>query len=74
MESMALAVWPFIPGTVRITWCASSLMAKKKRVKKDDKEQSRRFVETAKELGTDESGRSFSRVFKKITPQKDREK
>lgn len=41
-------------------------MTKKKRVKKDDKEQSQRFVETAKELGADESGRSFSRASKKI--------
>ena len=45
-------------------------MAKKKRVKKDDKEQSQRFVEKAKELSADESGRSFSRAFKKITPRK----
>jgi len=33
--------------------------AKKKNVKKDDKEQSRRFVETAKALESDESGKSF---------------
>lgn len=45
-------------------------MVKKKRVKKDDKEQSQRFVENAKELGSDESGRSFARAFKKIVPPK----
>ncbi len=45
-------------------------MARKKSVKKDDKEQSQRFVETAKELGVDESGRSFSRAFKNITSKK----
>ena len=45
-------------------------MVKKKPVKKDDKEQSQRFVEKAKELGADESGRSFARAFKKIIPRK----
>ena len=49
-------------------------MVKKKPVKKDDKEQSRRFVETAKELGADESGRSFSRAFKKIKNPETQEK
>ena len=43
-------------------------MVKKKRIKKDDKEQSQRFVETAKELGADQSDRLFARAFKKILP------
>ncbi|MGD9659979.1 MAG: hypothetical protein AB7U63_01770 [Porticoccaceae bacterium] len=31
--------------------------------KKDDKEQSRRFIETAKELESDESGSAFDRAM-----------
>ena len=34
-----------------------------------DKEQSERFKQTARELGTDESGEQFERVFKKIMKQ-----
>ena len=48
----------------------ASLVTKKKRIKKDDKEQSQRFVETAKKLGADESGRSFARAFKKLFSSK----
>lgn len=33
-------------------------------------EQSKRFVETAKALGVDESGKLFEKAFKVITPQK----
>jgi hypothetical protein len=38
----------------------------------EDKEQSRRFVETAKLLGSDGSENSFQRVFKKIVKVKPR--
>jgi hypothetical protein len=32
--------------------------------------QKRRFIETAKELGVDESGEAFEKMFKKIVPPK----
>lgn len=41
-------------------------MAKKRKPKKDDPEQSQRFVETARELETDETGKRFDRVLKKV--------
>ncbi len=31
-----------------------------------DKEQSERFIETARELGVDESGKEFERAFNKV--------
>jgi hypothetical protein len=37
---------------------------------KDNPEQSRRFEETARELGVDESGKTFERVFKTVLPKK----
>jgi len=40
---------------------------KKKRVRKDDKEQSQRFIETAKILEVNETGKPFDRAFKEIT-------
>jgi hypothetical protein len=33
-------------------------------------EQSERFKETARELGVDESGETFERVFRKVAPPK----
>jgi len=33
----------------------------------DDPEQSKRFIETAKEIGTDESPEAFERVFSVVT-------
>lgn len=42
-------------------------MAKPKR---DDKEQSRRFIEKARELGTNESSEEFERALKKVVPPK----
>jgi hypothetical protein len=46
-------------------------VAKKPKPKPDDKEQSQRFVETAKALEADESGKVFERAFKKVArPQK----
>lgn len=38
-------------------------MAKKLKPKPDDKEQSRRFVETARSIGADEGGKAFERVL-----------
>jgi hypothetical protein len=38
--------------------------------KPDDPEQSRRFVETARRIEADESGKAFRRVFEKIVPPK----
>ena len=38
----------------------------------DDKEQSKRFIEKARELGADESGEEFERALKKIVPPKAR--
>jgi hypothetical protein len=36
----------------------------------DNAEQSRRFVETARKLDADESGRKFAKAFKKVVPKK----
>ncbi len=38
--------------------------------KADDKEQSERFIETAREYGADDSRDRFERAFKKAVPQK----
>jgi hypothetical protein len=45
-------------------------MPRKPAPKPDDPEQSRRFIETAREIGTDESPEAFERAFKKIVPRK----
>ncbi len=34
----------------------------------DDKEQSERFIETARKYGTDETGKELERVFTKAVP------
>jgi hypothetical protein len=44
---------------------------KPKKPKTNDKEQSERFRETARNLGVDESGDRFEKTFKKIVPPKD---
>jgi hypothetical protein len=44
-------------------------MAKPKQ-EPDDKAQSERFIEKARELEVDESGEAFERGFKKIVPEK----
>lgn len=36
----------------------------------DDPEQSKRFIETAKEIGTDESPEAFDRAFGKVVGAK----
>jgi hypothetical protein len=38
--------------------------------KMTDKEQSARFIETARELGVDESGERFEEAFSKLAPTK----
>lgn len=43
-------------------------MANKTKPKPDDKEQSSRFVETAKSLGVDESGKNFDRAMNLVAP------
>ena len=40
--------------------------------KPDDPEQSKRFVETARELEADETGEAFQRAFEKIVPTRSR--
>lgn len=46
-------------------------MAKKPKPEPDDKEQSERFVETAQELGADETGKAFDRAFSGISARKE---
>lgn len=43
---------------------------KRQRKPKNQIEQSRRFIETARELGTDNDGDAFERGFGKIVPPK----
>lgn len=45
-------------------------MPRKPAPKQDDPEQSKRFIETARELETDESGEAFERTFRKVVPAK----
>lgn len=44
-------------------------MTTKKKPEPDDKEQSARFVETAKALESDESGEIFENALRKIAPK-----
>lgn len=41
-----------------------------KSTKQPDPEQSKRFIESARELGADETGEEFNRAFSKIVPPK----
>lgn len=43
-------------------------MPKKKPMPKDEKPQSERFKEVARNIGADESGEKFERAVKKIVP------
>ncbi len=43
-------------------------MARRPSPEPDDPEQFQRFLETAKELGVDESPEAFDRVFEKVVP------
>jgi len=45
-------------------------MARKPAPKSDDPEQSKRFIETAEEVGADTDDAALERAFKKIAPQK----
>lgn len=49
-------------------------MAEKPKLEPDDKEQSQRFKQTARELEVDESGETFSRAMKTIVSSKPDEK
>jgi hypothetical protein len=40
---------------------------KKAKPKPTDKEQSERFIETARKLGVDETGKQFNKAFSRIT-------
>jgi len=44
-------------------------MPKPKPPIKEEKPQRERFIETAEEVGTDESKEAFERAFKKIVPK-----
>jgi hypothetical protein len=43
---------------------------KRKSPRNTDKEQSERFIETARKLEADESGKRFERAFKRILPKR----
>ena len=45
-------------------------MPRKPKPPPDDSEQSKRFIEAAREIGTDESPEAFERVFRKIVRPK----
>jgi hypothetical protein len=51
-------------------------MSRKPKLKPDDPEQSKRFIETAKEIGADEDPERFEETFRKIgsapPPKKER--
>jgi hypothetical protein len=57
---------------MRNSGAKESRVDEKRKPKPDDPEQSKRFEQTAKELGVDESGKSFQRVFKKLVAPKAR--
>jgi hypothetical protein len=48
-------------------------MVRKLAPKPDDPAQSKRFLETAEEVGADADAGALERAFKKIVPAKDRE-
>ena len=45
-------------------------MPRKPKPPPDDPEQSKRFIEAARELGADESPEAFEKVFKKVVSQR----
>lgn len=51
---------------------ASNPPGKATRPKEDQKAQSERFIETARAIGVDESGRKFERAITKVIPPKKR--
>ena len=46
-----------------------TIMGRKPEPKPDDPEQSKRFIETAEEVGADDEG-ALERAFKKIAPER----
>lgn len=44
--------------------------AKEPRPPKNDKSQAERFKETARQLGVDETGKTFEEAFRKLVPPK----
>jgi hypothetical protein len=49
-------------------------MPAKKQPKPDEKPQSERFIETAREIEADESGEGFERAFEEVTGGKTKQK
>jgi hypothetical protein len=49
-------------------------MSRKPTPKHDDPEQSKRFIETAKDVGADEDAEALERAFKKIASKPPQEK
>ena len=47
-------------------------MSKRPTPKPDDPEQSKRFIETAKEVEADDDPQEFDQAFKKVTRQNER--
>jgi hypothetical protein len=47
-------------------------MPRKPKPKPDDPAQSKRFIETAREIGADADAEAFDRAFKKVVPDKPR--
>jgi hypothetical protein len=45
-------------------------MAGKRKLESDDAKQSKRFIEAARKIKADESGKKFEQAFKKIAPRK----
>ncbi len=45
---------------------------KEQKPPKNDKSQSERFKETARQIGVDETGKEFEKAFGRITPPKKR--
>ncbi len=45
-------------------------MPKSEKPKSDDAKQSERFMEAARKIEADESGKKFEQAFKKIAPRK----
>ena len=45
-------------------------MTSKTKAKAKDKEQSKRFIEKAREIGADETGEAFERAFETIVPSR----
>jgi hypothetical protein len=56
-------MWPGVSGKRKRT---------KRRTEPDNKAQSERFIEAAREIGADESGKDFEEALGKIVPKKPR--